>query len=108
MNNNELSENTLPIGLHLITNSVSDPTERAMVQRWRKEYELYANRRARANQILKAVAEGYDTISEIVFFTNIPSATCYRILKKLSREKKLKIIKTKNRNKRLEFRFSMP
>jgi hypothetical protein len=100
-------ENTVSIGLLMIANSITDVSEIAMLRRWRKEYELLTARRSRPAKVLAAIGEGYDTLSEISFFTNIPAPSVHRILMKLVREKRLRSVRTKNQNKRREFRFEI-
>jgi hypothetical protein len=100
-------DTTLSIGLLMIQNSISESAEVAMLRRWRKEYDLYAARRKRPQEVLAAINEGYDTLTEISFYTRIPAPSVHRILMKFVREKKISAIRTKNQNKRREFRFGL-
>jgi hypothetical protein len=100
-----IQPNTVAFGLNLIDNSVTDAVEKRMLARWRAEYAQMESRRHRPAQILAAIDEGYDTLGEITFHTNIPRASVFRILTKLTREKRVSAVKTKNHLKRREFRF---
>lgn len=100
-------ESSIAIGLHLISNSISDGTEKSMIARWRKEFETYNARRQRRNAVLEAIREGYDTIDEIAAHTSIPSASVRRIAREFVEKKKIAEIKTKNSNNRIELRFEI-
>jgi predicted HTH transcriptional regulator len=95
----------LEIGLQLINNSVSDPTEKSMLSRWLKEYSAYKSRSMRRVNILEAITEGYDTAAEIVAHTGISHSSVHRIINELISKKRIRSIKTKNPNNRLEFRY---
>jgi len=98
----------LKTGLTLIKNSLTDTAEIAMLNRWEKEYSAFNERRSRRQKILDAVAEGYDTLTEIVFSTGIPYVTAYRLIGKLVTEKKLKARYVTNLNSRKELKFEIP
>lgn len=76
-----------------------------MLNRWLKEYSAYKSRITRRTKILEAVREGYDVLSEISAETGIPPATARRIITELIAKNRIRSIKTKNPNNRLEFRY---
>lgn len=104
---NALIENSIPVGLQMIAATIEDLTEVSMVKRWRKEYEAYSARKTRRKQILTAVGEGYDVLSEIVAHTGIPSATARRIIIELIGKNRLRSARTKNSSNRIELRFEL-
>jgi DNA-binding MarR family transcriptional regulator len=85
-----MMENTLSIGLLMISNSLSDTSELAMLRRWRKEYDTFYARVRQTKQVLAAIGEGYDTVSEIVHFTGINITTVRRIINRLVSSKKIR------------------
>lgn len=100
-------DNTLGIGLFLISNSVTDSAEKAMLARWRKEYEAFQERNRKPKEVLAAILEGYDTISEISAHTNIPITTVHRIIKRFIHTKRLRSTNCRNHNDRIEKRLEL-
>jgi Fic family protein len=103
----ELAQSSIPVGLHLIINSITDSFEKSMVARWRKEYENHNEKRVRRRKIMNAVAEGYDTLSEIVAETQIAPATARRIILELAAKNRIRPVRTKNTNNRIELRYEI-
>ena len=91
----------------MIAKSIEDISEISMVGRWLKEYEAAAARKLRRKQVLAAIADGYDVLSEICAHTGIGSATARRIILDLVAKRKIKSAKIKNSNNRLELRFEL-
>ena len=107
MPNSLILDNTVAVGLAMISKTIEDATEKSMLARWRREYEAYRARKMRRKAILDAVSEGYDTAIEIAAHTNIPQASVRRILIELVSKNRLQSAKTKNTNNRIELRFEL-
>ena len=101
------TESSIPVGLHLIANSLTEGTEKSMVARWLAEYKKYSSRHLRSKKVLEAVAEGYDTLSELCAQTGIPQTSCVRILEALTRSKKIKAQRVKSPSRRIEIRYEI-
>lgn len=101
------AENTIPVGLQMITATLNDLAEISMVKRWRREYEAYNARKKRREQVLAAIGEGYDVMSEIAAHTGIPAASVRRIIIELVGKNRLRSAKTKNSNNKIELRFEL-
>ena len=100
-------ENALSIGLVMISNSLSDGGEKAMVARWLAEYNAYTDRNRKSRQVLTAIGEGYDTISEIAFVTGFNVTTLRRILQRLVEKKKIRHKRIKNLNSKYEHKYEL-
>ena len=100
-------ENTLSIGLLMISNTLSDATEIAMVSRWRNEYNAVQERSRNRKQVLAAIGEGYDTVSEISFATGINITTLRRVISRLVESKKIRQTRVKNLNSKTELKFEL-
>lgn len=98
-------DNALSIGLLMISNTISDATEKAMVSRWRREYDALQERNRNRKQVLAAIAEGYDTISEISFITGINITTLRRVVNRLVESKKIRQTRIKNLKSKTELKF---
>ncbi|HEX8289800.1 MAG TPA: helix-turn-helix domain-containing protein [Pyrinomonadaceae bacterium] len=103
----EIAQNSIPVGLHLIINSLTDSYEKSMVNRWYKEYQTHQQKRTRRLQVLEAVEEGYDTLSEISAHTGIPQPTVRRIVEQFVAQKRINSMKAKNTNNRIEIRYEL-
>ena len=97
----------IPAGLYMFANSVVCPTEKLMIARWTREYEKKQQKRARREAVLHAVGEGYDTLEEISFATNMSQSTVYRLTRRLIAEKKLVSRTVKNQNSQNELHFDL-
>lgn len=87
--------------------SLEPSRERAMVTRWKEEFERYGTRREQRLKILAAIGEGYDTLVEIQTETGIPRATCYKILRRLEADNSITKTRIYNSNNRSELRFEI-
>ena len=94
---NTVLTETVAVGLHLIANSTSDSTEKSMIARWRKEYDAYKARKTRRRLVFEAIAEGYDTVTEISSHTGISQASVRRIIVELISKNRVQSCKTKTR-----------
>lgn len=102
-----IAENSIPVGLQMIANSISEAADIKLVNRWIKEYQEHAMRDVRRRRILKAIGEGYDTLSEIISETQIPQTSAVRVLERLVKTKVLAATKEKNYNCRIETRYEL-
>lgn len=103
----QIAESTIPVGLHLIGSAITDAFEKTMVSRWLKEYEAHNAKKARRQKILAALAEGYDTVTEIAAHTEISQASVRRNLDQFVLQKRVRVLKTKNPNNRIELRYEL-
>lgn len=99
--------NPIPVGLLMIANSVTSPREKAMIARWKKEFESHNLRHGRPQQILTAIGDGYDTLAEIVAETGIPQTTVLRHIETMIEKKRIRDVRKKNLNHRTERRFEI-
>jgi hypothetical protein len=102
-----MMENALSIGLLMLNNTITDGPEKAMLARWRREYEAYTDRNRKSKQVLAAIAEGYDTISEIAFVTRLNVTTLRRVTNRLIEKKKIRQRRIKNLNSKTELKFEL-
>lgn len=91
----------------MLLSSLELSRERAMVTRWKDEFERYGTRREQRQKVLDAIHDGYDTMIEIQAETGIPRATCYKILRRLVEDNSITKTLTQNSNNRSEMRFEI-
>ena len=91
----------------MLLTSLQPSRERAMVSRWKEEFERYGLRREQKQKILVAISEGYDTLVEIQNETGIPRTTCYKILRRLVQDNSITKPFVNNSNSRNELRFEV-
>lgn len=100
-------DNALALGLEMISKTISDATEIAMVRRWRREYDAVQERTRNRKKVLWAIGEGYDTVSEISFATGINITTLRRVIARLVESKKIKQMRVRNLNSKTELKFEL-
>lgn len=93
--------------LNMLLSSLEPSRERAMVLRWKEEAESYSKRREQRLKVLKAIEDGYDTLTEIQAETSIPRSTCYKTLRRLLQDNSITKTWTKKPGSRDELRFEI-
>lgn len=78
-----------------------------MVNRWLQEYEAHRERKMRPAKVFAAVADGYDLLTEIASETGIPQTSVHRILSELVERSKIRSVKVKNHNCKIELRYEI-
>lgn len=101
------AENTITVGLSLIMNSVTLPSEKKLVTRWLNEYTRKSHQDRQKQKILAALADGYDTVEEIAEHTAISYSTARRILLEFIKHKKVRSDYLKRRSNRPDRIFSL-
>lgn len=102
-----VAENTIPVGLHLMFNSVGSTAEKSMLTRWQKEWNAFNSKNERRSKILAAVENGYDSYKEIASETGIPEDTLRKLIPDLVRSRQIVERKIKPPDRKTEYRFEL-